>query len=73
MSAKENVPTGEWSETVARYVFTITTLFTILGITLVFLSSNVGLAFSGLRTGVAVSILYLIYKIAQEVHYFRKY
>jgi len=72
MSSQEYTPTGEWSAKIARYVIYIVSLFTIIGIPLAILSANLIVILIGIQTGVTVSILYLVYKIAQEVHYFTR-
>lgn len=73
MTAEETAPTGEWSAKIARYVLEILALFGVLGFPLALLFSDLRLVLGSFRTGVAVSILYLVYKIAQEVHYIRKF
>lgn len=72
MPSEEDGPNGEWSAKLVRLVISIVSFFTILGIALAYLATELSLVITGFRMGVGVSILYLVYKIAQEVHYFRK-
>jgi small-conductance mechanosensitive channel len=71
MPSKEDGPSGEWSAKLVRLIIYLVSFFTILGIVLAYLTTELALVLAGFRMGVIVSILYLIYKIAQEVHYFR--
>lgn len=72
MPSKENAATGEWSGTVVRSIVKITALFAAIGIALGYFNTDLSWILSGFRTGVAVSTLYVVYKIAQEVHHFRE-
>mgnify|MGYP006292616933 CR=1 FL=1 len=72
MPSEEDGPNGEWSAKLVRLIIYIVSFFTILGIVLAYLTTALPLVIAGFRMGVVVSILYLVYKIAQEVHYFRK-
>ena len=63
---------GEWSAKLVRLIIYIVSSFTILGIALAYLATELSLVITGFMMGVSVSILYLVYKIAQEVHYFRE-
>lgn len=72
MPSKENTTTGEWNEQIVRSIVTIVGLFAVSGVTLAYFTTDLSWILSGFRTGVTVSILYVVSKIAQEIHYFRK-
>ena len=72
MPPKENTGAREWNTRIVRSIVTILGLFTVIGTVLAFVGTNLSLIVTGFRTGVDVSILYVVYKLAQEIHYSRK-
>jgi hypothetical protein len=71
MSAVENPGDGSWSVSLTRVVMAVTTLCSLAGIAFAFLFTSLAPIFSGIQLGVWLSILYVLYKIAQELHHLR--
>ena len=71
MPTEQAAPHGEWSAAVVRYLIYIVGSFTTVGVVFGWLTTFLGLATLGFFVGVALSVLYLLYKIAQEIHHLR--
>ena len=72
MPSEADDRSGEWSAKLVRLVIYIVSFFTVLGVVLAYLTTELALVIFGFRIGLVVSILYLVYKVAQEVHYLRE-
>ena len=71
MSDVQNSGDGSWSVAITRVVIGVTTVCSLAGIAFAYLFTSLAPIFSGIQLGVGLSILYVLYKIAQELHHLR--
>jgi hypothetical protein len=72
MSSEQAAPDGAWSGTLVQYIIYLSSLFTAIGTAIALPITGFGLAIVvALQLGPGGSTLYLLYKIAQELHHLR--
>lgn len=72
MPSEEDIPEGHWSTELTRHLVYIIGSFAILGATWAAADGSLNLAMRWLQIGIGISILYVLYEIAHDIHEIRE-